>query len=110
LRKKGMLKRVRENKGGARPIRKPPPEYLEYLQSPHWLRFRVTVLEFWDYKCVICYDQANDVHHRTYDRMGHENLTDCVCLCRDCHKLVERRKDYLLKAQQGSLFGKAVAV
>jgi hypothetical protein len=53
LRKLGRLKRVRDNKGGARPIPKPPKEYLAYLQSPHWLQFRVNILEFWGYMCSI---------------------------------------------------------
>jgi len=28
-----------------------------------------------------------DIHHRTYERFGHEWLSDLIALCRNCHDL-----------------------
>lgn len=76
--------------GGAKRKAKPEPrgKYLEYLRSPHWIRFRVSVLEFWECKCCLCKDRATEVHHNTYVRRGSEKLTDCVAICKACHKRV----------------------
>lgn len=71
-----------------RKLKEPDGKYAEYLASDHWQTFRVEVLEFWEFKCCLCSDQARDVHHRTYVRLGMERLCDCVALCRDCHKRV----------------------
>lgn len=63
-------------------------EYLEYLKSPEWQQIRAWVLVFWGHRCAICGSrQSIDVHHRTYERLGHELLTDCIALCRECHAL-----------------------
>jgi len=60
--------------------------YKEYLQTDHWKKMRKWALEFWDYKCALCYDDANlHVHHRTYIRMGNEKITDLIVLCDKCH-------------------------
>lgn len=34
----------------------------------------------------ICGAQATEVHHKTYDNMGKEPLSDLVFLCKVCHK------------------------
>lgn len=62
-------------------------EYAEYLRSDHWQRMRKVALWRWNYKCVVCGTKDNlDVHHKTYDRLGHEALEDLVVLCRSCHE------------------------
>ena len=92
LRKKGQLGTVGEtNNHGATCREKPPTEYEEYLCSPHWRAFRLMVLDFWEYRCCWCYgDERIEVHHRTYQRLHKENLSDCVCLCRACHIMAGR--------------------
>lgn len=63
-------------------------EYIEYLQSHRWAAKREVILTFWNNACAICNQTANlQVHHRTYDRVGNELLTDLICLCADCHDL-----------------------
>lgn len=62
-------------------------EYLLYLQSLGWKRRRAWVLIFWDHRCAICNAPKPEVHHRTYERLGHELLTDCIPLCDECHEL-----------------------
>ena len=85
LRKAGKLDSVN---GGAKrkKLTAAQGRYAEYLASNHWRVFSKMVMEFWGYKCCLCSDGANDVHHNTYENLNHELLTDCVALCRKCHK------------------------
>ena len=64
-------------------------EYREvYLQSDHWRRIREIALGDFEYRCAVCYSPKNlDVHHRTYERLGNERVTDLTVLCRSCHEL-----------------------
>jgi hypothetical protein len=63
-------------------------EYKIYLLSKHWQQWRLEVLAFWEHRCALCYSRENvEVHHRTYERLGNERLTDCIVLCARCHKL-----------------------
>jgi hypothetical protein len=61
-------------------------EYREYLKSPEWQRtkrqYRKSYLL---QKCAICGDEKVDLHHRTYNRLGFERLTDLIPLCREHH-------------------------
>lgn len=84
LRKGGKL----VSRGGHGPSKhEVPPGYQAYLQTPHWKAFANKVRAFWDCRCAFCYSaEPLDVHHRTYDRLGHEELTDCIALCHKCHK------------------------
>jgi len=87
LRKAGKVESI--NGGPKRKKWKEPEgKYKEYLDSEHWQSFRKLVMEFWSWKCCVCPQPAKDVHHNTYLRVGQEELTDCVALCRQCHKKV----------------------
>jgi hypothetical protein len=59
--------------------------YEEYRQSIHWRRIGRVILERDDFRCVLCNRQGHDIHHRTYKRLGHEDLRDLVTLCYECH-------------------------
>lgn len=70
-------------------------EYREYLASPHWQRIRRKKLSLHAecQRCCIPRWWANsrdehdfDVHHRTYDNLGHEKLEDLEVLCHRCHQ------------------------
>lgn len=57
--------------------------YDEYLQSTHWLCLRRQVLFRAKGKCEACGaldngDRRLQVHHRTYERVGHERMTDLI--------------------------------
>lgn len=60
--------------------------YEDYLLSPEWRVLRRLALEAVGHRCVIC-DGTRDlqVHHRNYERLGHERLPDLTVLCDDCH-------------------------
>lgn len=56
--------------------------YEAYLRSKHWQRLRVA----WQrsgrpYRCAMCDSPRFDLHHITYERIGHESLDDLVPLC-----------------------------
>jgi 5-methylcytosine-specific restriction endonuclease McrA len=63
-------------------------EYAAYLKTELWQARRKYFLDFWDGRCALC-NSAEDVqvHHRTYERLGTEALTDCLVLCDRCHTL-----------------------
>lgn len=92
FRKQGLLGTLGKTKNHGATIKPEPPEwYKKYLESEWWKDFREAILEFWEYKCCWCYsDKKLDVHHRTYERLGHEEIQDCVVLCRACHVMATR--------------------
>lgn len=63
--------------------------YEVYLLSEHWRevkrRYRASDLP---QDCYACGAAQVDLHHVTYVRLGHEELTDLVPLCRDHHDRV----------------------
>ena len=66
-------------------------DYQEYLQSPEWNKRKGWVLIFWGSRCAVCCsNQKVQVHHRNYDRVGKELLTDLIVLCDTCHALFHK--------------------
>ena len=62
--------------------------YSEYLKTEWWQQRRAKALTEGGHKCRICADTAAlEVHHNTYERLGHERAADLVVLCRKCHQL-----------------------
>lgn len=60
--------------------------YHRYLRSPEWQVVRRLAHERAAGRCQVCNQPGRlDVHHRTYERLGHELLSDVTVLCRDCH-------------------------
>jgi 5-methylcytosine-specific restriction endonuclease McrA len=61
--------------------------YADYLRSPRWQARREWAIAAAGGRCMLCYAVAAlDVHHRTYERLGHELPTDLVALCSACHE------------------------
>ncbi len=68
-------------------VSKPWQNYTQYLQSDHWKKFRIKVLRHYGRTCMLCNNGKKvNVHHRTYERLGHELMTDVIVLCRECHE------------------------
>ena len=70
------------------------PEYLRYLKSSEWRKKADSRLAFDGGKCQVCGKKATEVHHLTYDRLGHEELSDIVSLCKPCHKKAEELYEF----------------
>ena len=58
--------------------------YKEYLDSPAWQIKRDDVIKRDGGQCV-CGTPATQVHHKTYNNIGKEPLSDLVALCKECH-------------------------
>lgn len=69
-----------------------PINYLEYLKTKEWRTKRRAVLERARFRCQVCYSRGPiAVHHRTYARLGHEDIEDLTALCLFCHNLFHVR-------------------
>lgn len=60
--------------------------YQAYLHSPQWKHLRQLILERDSFECLLCGEEATQVHHLNYDRFGHELETDLISVCRDCNQ------------------------
>lgn len=60
----------------------------EYLKTPEWGALRNRKLIQAGNRCQVCgkHNLQLDVHHNSYIRFGHEQLSDLVVLCRSCHQ------------------------
>lgn len=66
--------------------------YEKYLQSPEWAAKRDQALERDARRCRACNSPEKlEVHHRTYARLGHEDLNDLTTLCESCHEHFHRK-------------------
>ena len=75
--------------------------YEDYLRSPAWRHKRERRLKLDGYTCQQCgktsMDYRLEVHHLTYERLGHERMEDLLTLCILCHPVAtseQRRKKY----------------
>ena len=69
--------------------------YGGYMSSPAWYRRRRRWLAEYrdatggDPVCAVCGEawklSHDDLHHRSYHRLGHEDFRDLVPMCRACH-------------------------
>jgi 5-methylcytosine-specific restriction endonuclease McrA len=64
------------------------PKYSEYIKSPGWRAKREEKLFAANYKCEQCgfEDPKLEVHHKTYEHLGDEWMSDLIVLCSFCHK------------------------
>ena len=77
--------------------------YDEYINSSSWRLSpaRLAELESSGYRCRVCNGMAGEVelqvHHRTYERLGNEQVGDLTALCVNCHHTATddlRRRHY----------------
>lgn len=60
--------------------------YEVYLRTEHWKITRYKALAHAGHKCQLCNsDKHLHVHHRTYERIGKEQMSDLTVLCSRCH-------------------------
>lgn len=76
--------------------------YETYMQSDAWKALRETMIDITEGCCERC-DATEDtvtleVHHLTYERLGHEDLDDLEVLCPTCHVAADIERDEETKA------------
>jgi len=60
--------------------------YLDYISSDVWKAKAYDAREKAGNKCQLCNSPYYlRVHHRTYDRLGRETISDLITLCSNCH-------------------------
>jgi hypothetical protein len=68
--------------------------YSGYIQSTAWREShaRLGELALSGFRCRTCNlgrdEVALQVHHRTYQRLGHELIADLTTLCVECHEVI----------------------
>lgn len=60
--------------------------YADYLTSTAWYRLKARYRKSdLPQDCQMCGSGDVELHHRTYERVGREELTDLIPLCKGCH-------------------------
>lgn len=65
----------------------------QYYRSHHWRELKRRKLAQADYRCEMCGEEFHwgydfpTVHHKTYERLGEERLSDLTAMCSFCHEL-----------------------
>jgi len=66
--------------------------YAAYIVSDRWKAFRLRILKKRGNKCEECAARTGlEVHHLTYERLGHEKASDVKVLCGFHHSLVDEK-------------------
>lgn len=64
-------------------------DYIQYLRSQKFQELKMRVLTRDGFQCKLCGTAKNlCVHHITYERRGHEDLSDLITLCTTCHNKI----------------------
>ena len=68
--------------------------YKAHLNSHKWRVLKANVMNERGRKCERCAATFGlQLHHKTYERLGHELLTDVELLCVDCHELADKERE-----------------
>lgn len=69
-------------------------DYHEYMASREWRLKRKVVMARTDGWCERCHsERIANVHHNTYERLGHEDDSDLMGLCKPCHEFLSAERD-----------------
>jgi phage terminase large subunit GpA-like protein len=93
--------------------RKHSSRYLSYLRSPAWFALRKQHFARYGEWCKACGStQKIHLHHKTYENLGRELMSELVALCDLCHRAVHRHHkanptltlwqstDYIIKSRR----------
>lgn len=80
--------------------RKKAESYAELLRDPRWQKARLETMQRAGFACERCGDKETtlNVHHKNYKRdhaPWEYELSNFVCLCRDCHEIVHQQKEMI---------------
>ena len=69
-------------------------DYGSYLASREWALLKEQVLERSGGICERCYNAPyQETHHKTYARIGHENVSDLLAVCSPCHRYLSAKSN-----------------
>lgn len=74
--------------------RLPSSEYQRYIRSGRWARTRKRYYKWHGRHCHRCGKRRCrlELHHKTYERLGRERMSDLIALCEDCHHAAHARR------------------
>lgn len=66
----------------------PKQRYAKYLNSEHWLSFRLAIIAQRGPACEVCGNNQErpSLHHLSYAHLGAELESDVVIVCDECHR------------------------
>jgi 5-methylcytosine-specific restriction endonuclease McrA len=68
-------------------------DYEDYIRSAKWRQLRWAAMDRSGRCCERCQaDLAVEVHHLTYERLGHERADDLEALCESCHRSADTER------------------
>lgn len=69
--------------------------YNDYLQSNDWKEKAKRLKEQAEWRCQLCNKKGTNstlhAHHKTYQRVGHEEDNDIIILCSKCHAMFHNK-------------------
>ena len=72
----------------------PAINYAAYLASREWALLREKVRQRSGNRCERCWRNPQQaVHHKTYERVGKEELSDLMAICHPCHDFLSAKSD-----------------
>jgi 5-methylcytosine-specific restriction endonuclease McrA len=67
--------------------------YERHIKSTQWRNSRRAIIKLRGNKCERCPSTFElDLHHKTYERLGREQLSDLELLCKACHKIADAER------------------
>lgn len=74
--------------------------YEKRIRSAQWKNMRADIARLRGNKCERCRrGPPLELHHKTYERLGRELLSDLDLLCRVCHQAADRERDKIQAAR-----------
>jgi 5-methylcytosine-specific restriction endonuclease McrA len=67
-----------------------PNQYLQHIRSARWRNMRKDMARLRNHRCERCGNGPPlHLHHKTYDRLGRELISDLEVLCCQCHRAAD---------------------
>ena len=67
--------------------------YENHIRSAQWRNMRADMIRLRGNKCDHCGSSHKlALHHKTYERLGHELTSDLELLCPGCHEKADRKR------------------
>jgi 5-methylcytosine-specific restriction endonuclease McrA len=67
--------------------------YINYINSDVWREKKKIFIKKFGNVCQLCKSKGYvELHHKTYDRLGHELDSDLILLCKSCHNDEDQKR------------------